>query len=52
MARRVAPRRPGSEVAHQPPHNSNGDAHDMLTPDTLPAVQAALADAGVDGWLL
>jgi Xaa-Pro dipeptidase len=24
----------------------------MLTPDTLPAVQAALADAGVDGWLL
>jgi len=24
----------------------------MLTPETLPAVQKALADAGVDGWLL
>jgi Xaa-Pro dipeptidase len=24
----------------------------MLTPETLPAVQAALAEAGVDGWLL
>jgi Xaa-Pro dipeptidase len=24
----------------------------MLTPDTLPALQAALADAGLDGWLL
>ncbi|MGH9886137.1 MAG: M24 family metallopeptidase [bacterium] len=24
----------------------------MLTPDTLPEVQRALADAGVDGWLL
>jgi Xaa-Pro aminopeptidase len=24
----------------------------MLTPDTLPRVQAALADAGLDGWLL
>ena len=24
----------------------------MLTPETLPAVQQALADAGVDGWLL
>src|SRR6185295_6791599 len=24
----------------------------MLTPDTLPAIQAALRDAGVDGWLL
>jgi Xaa-Pro dipeptidase len=24
----------------------------MLTPETLPAVQRALADAGVDGWLL
>ena len=24
----------------------------MLTPETLPAVQAALADADVDGWLL
>ncbi|MFI5246451.1 MAG: M24 family metallopeptidase, partial [Gemmatimonadales bacterium] len=24
----------------------------MLTPETLPAVQAALSDAGVDGWLL
>lgn len=24
----------------------------MLTPQTLPAVQAALAEAGVDGWLL
>lgn len=24
----------------------------MLTPDTLPDVQRALADAGVDGWLL
>ena len=24
----------------------------MLTPETLPAVQDALAQAGVDGWLL
>jgi Xaa-Pro aminopeptidase len=24
----------------------------MLTPETLPAVQAALSDAGVDGWLI
>lgn len=24
----------------------------MLTPDTLPSVQAALSDAGVDGWLI
>jgi Xaa-Pro aminopeptidase len=24
----------------------------MLTPETLPAIQAALAEAGVDGWLL
>ena len=24
----------------------------MLTPDTLPALQRALADAGLDGWLL
>jgi len=24
----------------------------MLTPDTLPALQRAIADAGVDGWLL
>ena len=24
----------------------------MLTPETLPAVQAALAKADVDGWLL
>ena len=24
----------------------------MLTPETLPAIQKALADAGVDGWLL
>src|SRR5215213_10287741 len=24
----------------------------MLSPDTLPAVQRALADAGLDGWLL
>lgn len=24
----------------------------MLTPETLPAVQQALAEAGVDGWLL
>ena len=24
----------------------------MLTPDTLPAVQAALSESGVDGWLL
>src|SRR5262245_13906057 len=24
----------------------------MLTPETLPEVQRALADAGVDGWLL
>src|SRR3982750_1970170 len=27
-------------------------AHAMLTPETLPEVQRALADAGVDGWLL
>ena len=24
----------------------------MLTPETLPDVQRALAEAGVDGWLL
>src|SRR5687767_4780692 len=24
----------------------------MLSPDTLPRVQAAIADAGLDGWLL
>ncbi len=24
----------------------------MLTPETLPAVQRALAEAGLDGWLL
>ena len=24
----------------------------MLTPDTLPRLQAALAEAGLDGWLL
>ena len=24
----------------------------MLSPETLPTVQRALADAGVDGWLL
>jgi Xaa-Pro dipeptidase len=32
----------------------NGDATDatVLTPDTLPRIQAALAEAGLDGWLL
>ena len=24
----------------------------MLTPETLPALQRALAEAGIDGWLL
>ena len=39
MARRLARRRP---VARQL----------MLTPETLPAMQRALADAQLDGWLL
>jgi Xaa-Pro aminopeptidase len=43
------PRRPNDERCVPQPH----EGHDMrLTPDILPAVQRALAELGVDGWLL
>src|SRR4051812_28653686 len=49
VARRLEVVRPQRRYGVNP-HFHQG--HAMLTPETLPEVQRALADAGVDGWLL
>ena len=49
MARRLAQRRAHDDRAGRLTTAAQGD---VLTPETLPALQRALVDAQLDGWLL